>query len=834
MFQHNFSKVLTLSGDGRTEPLTLAQLRKRKGREELSDKVKEQLREEEQENARITGADEFASIKRHLPLLLESNKHDIASTALESYLNSFPRSTEAYFLLASVYEHAGAYDRALEAVRIAIYLEPESQKISGKVQAIENKALGQQRASLEMKVKCYSVSRLFEEWGAADSHVALDVAVSAELQRQIAADLSLLSPLSIGVSLESVSQYYENIETQYQTSYTDGVNSAKPFRLQDTFPFQCTATRKLRTGSLVMADVPFAIAPLLDGDNPKLFPTCFHCLKERPVLDQGFACPLFPKSCPFIFCSAECVLRNVNIHRQECGFITSVVFPLAKETGFSPGFVLLVLRALCRAYLERSLRKPEAEELQFFFRLHSFISDYKTQRPWIWNCIVSLSRGLCLFLPLEFRLFMGEIELREFIATIHSNVIPISYDSPAASIQRSASTASIGLALCHNTCSIGHSCIPTCSYVYTPDGRVVVRTILDVPQEGALTASFVEDLFLPTAIRKNIESSWKVISCSCKRCREVHEGNRHVRGQRCSDCIRGIRNPLHHPIIRGILDEQMKNHPRMKPAVGDTDKENREGRESDSFGWYCSLCGTLSPLDSNRCEALEVQLQAKLDEARAAWGVGETLKSRKLLEEINKQYSIQLHANHYILYTVNVFLSGLWSHGAGKDLNKALFYLRKAILAASAVLPFYHAEKAHLFSTYADITFALSVARKTQRRGLWNNEVVGEDVEQFILFSIGSDLLPIEAQWIAVVNSWICCGPKSAQWIANLQRLRHLVGTVGQHTPPLLYVPKVTNVERVANAVRRLLRNPGLTTKVIYCTRCLEFISCLNGGCCSF
>lgn len=821
MFEHHYLKVLTLSGG---DDEVISGVGKREDHKELSDELQKRLREEEQEKAQISGADEFASIKKHVPRLLESNKHDTAATALESYLKSFPRSIEGYFLLASIYEHAGAYGRALEVIHIAMYLQPTSQRINRKLIRIEDKALGQQKASLEMKVKCYSPSRLFEEWGSAASPEDLDEKIKTEVKHQIATDLSLLSSLSTGISLSAVSQYYENVNAEYEFNHISHIQL--PYRLHDTFPFQCIATKSLPVGSLLMADVPFAIAPLLDPNDPKLFPTCFHCLKERPTLDQGFACPLFPQSCPFLFCSSECVLRNVNIHRQECGFITSIVFPLAKETGFSPGFVLLVLRALTRAHLERSLRKSDAQEIQYFFRLHSFASDYKTQRPWVWNCISALARGLCFMLPLEFRCHMGETELSDFIATTHSNAIPLSYNVPSVSIQRSAPTASLGLALCHNVCSLGHSCVPTCSYTYTPDNRVVVRTLVDVPEDGVLTISFIEDLFLPVSRRKHLESSWKVLLCSCKRCREVHEGGRHVSGQRCENCVRGVRNPLQASIMRGILQNKMEQYPQTKSNTliqsdGKDEKENFNVEVLPS--WYCNLCGELSPLDANRCDVFEAQLNRIVKKAMSAWGVGERLKARNMLEETTKQYGTLMHPNHYILYRMNVFLAGLWSHGSGKNLGKALVYLRKAILAAHAVLPHYHAEKVHLFESYADITFALSVARKVQQRGPWMNEAdhVGatskEDIEYQLLFTTPASLLltPIEAQWLAVINALIVFGSKSAAWISALQRIRHLVRASGQqHTPPLLYVPKVTNVERAVSSIRRLLHNQGLTIKV--------------------
>eukprot|EP00923_Selenidium_pygospionis_P029791 GHVN01053009.1.p1 GENE.GHVN01053009.1~~GHVN01053009.1.p1 ORF type:complete len:1158 (+),score=90.86 GHVN01053009.1:33-3506(+) len=662
------------------------------------------------------------------------NRQDFktAVAVLEYYIGENPDSIPLYLALSHVLRQANELIEGMDVCRAALYLDPTNQKATLQLNHLEE---------LYLQNKC-----------------------------------QMPTPLLVSLLKEATAKPQK---------------SGQAFTFEAAPPFRVLAKRALKPGEEIHSEAPFVVVPNINAESPLLFPTCFHCLRERIDMDRAYSCPMFPHTCPYVFCSWECLLKNVRVHNSECGCMP-FVFSLARKSSLAPSLVHLLLRALIRASLQREVRSKKQEEILALFDLPGYVPNFKRSRPWLWNNIVTLAEGIRQNFPPHILLGLNDDELHELIAIFHTNAIPLFYEAPSAVFQRAAPVVAIGLGIFQTISSFQHSCVPTCSFVYTPEGEGLLTSITEIPEGGHLAFSLICDLFQPQNKRKDINSTWKIIYCGCARCTDPTDGGRHLRSQRCKICIRGFRSPGKSQNLRSILDGG--NLGNQKQGDVSAEAKNKWTQEP----WACNLCGPCSPQINLQSAALEQAVLAAYADAEKEYRKGKLITARRKMEDMRKQYVHLLHPNHHTMYNVHCLLAGLCCQRSGRDVLTALDCHRKATVAAEAVLPVFHAEKIHLYTTLNDTVFAASMMHKVSKRG-------PGCPHEFLL----------KALWMAAANAFIVWGAQSATSLAAIQRLRTFALMCGMSTPPTLHRARVGASDKLVTICRRLFGNNALSLEEV-------------------
>jgi ankyrin repeat protein len=696
-----------------------------------------------------------------LPNLLVEKNIDLAIDVLQEHCRLYSRDAKAYIFLGRLYELKNEYNVSLYFYKLAVFLKPESYNFLKMMKSALLRFLKKHQVSLSLKIQCYSYDIFYK-------NLFSEKMNSLELE-------SLLLQSELNILLDTI----EKSKNSNSILNNNLKNEKCLWEEEEIFPYYRYSKEIIKAGEILSYERPYAVAPILPLETYKTFTICFHCLRECSIRKTIFTCPLYPKTCPFLFCSSECVLQNSIIHQQECQFITRIVFPLSKKTGFSSSFILLVLRILIRAYNEECIEPYKKSNIRFFFQSSfSYYTTYQNNhenRFWIHSCLNDFVDDLFLLFPIEFLLGFNKKEMKYIISLIHTFCISVTCDS----LYRYGKHIKLGLIFSLEICHFQHSCLPNCCSIYTKDGILIIRSLETIHFGNQLTISYLDDLMLPTNQRKQLDSSLNILSCQCERCISIDEKQRYIRGQRCSLCIQGICNPSNYLFsdylyyLKKPTGFFFKKIQEMKQSFLDylinnsyyKTLENNKKNDilNHYFIWTCSKCGPLSLYDSQRCYELEKQAEDLLYKIKENYSLGERVMTLKLCDIFFSKYDIYFHNNHYISYHVHLYSVGIFQYY--KKYHQAFYHIICALHIAHHILPIFHYEKIHLYKVYSDL-----------------------------LLTCNSSLTSYDALWIAVVNAWFTCSPKSSQWIEALLCLRSIAKQINHHTPPMIKQPQLIQI----------------------------------------
>eukprot|EP01054_Gregarina_sp_Poly1_P000128 Gregarina_sp_Poly_1__127@NODE_1029_length_5298_cov_113_426114_g55_i1_p3_GENE_NODE_1029_length_5298_cov_113_426114_g55_i1NODE_1029_length_5298_cov_113_426114_g55_i1_p3_ORF_typecomplete_len484_score50_96zfRanBP/PF00641_18/9e03zfRanBP/PF00641_18/0_0064SET/PF00856_28/0_1SET/PF00856_28/3_7e03_NODE_1029_length_5298_cov_113_426114_g55_i1591510 len=347
-------------------------------------------------------------------------------------------------------------------------------------------------------------------------------------------------------------------------------------------------------------------------------------------------------------------------------------------------------KLLTQAHLSRltssGLADP-ADPVAVVSNYRSYESETRRIRPELYQAIRKLSRALCHFFPVPKLLYLSPEDCDDLIIRIHTHAIPISYDVPAAVLQGRVRVNEVsGLCLGTELAQVLHSCIPTCHLTYeAPAMKVNLVAASTILKGEPLSYSMVADLYTPVSQRKNLFASWKILDCTCGRCRDPSEGGRFCEGLRCRGCIFGIRCPTRHKRIALICvrDELPKD-----AALG-SDMPPLEDRD-----WECTNCGVLNKFESTFCNQLSADWVYRYNQILELFYI--TPVNRYRIDPLKQRLQLFLlfteaaklgHPNHFIVYNLGIKLCASFRRNPKKSSVKALEYLRLAFMSAKAVLP---------------------------------------------------------------------------------------------------------------------------------------------------
>ncbi|KAL8448479.1 hypothetical protein Emed_003813 [Eimeria media] len=574
------------------------------------------------------------------------------------------------------------------------------------------------------------------------------------------------------------------------------------------------ANKDLTPGDLILTEKPFVCTPLM-LDKGQILSSCFHCLGEREDPARAFSCPVSPHTCPFVFCSWQCLMKNGRMHSVECSGIP-IIYGAAKESGLDVTSVLHVFRTLVKAAMQREFKQPRAdgdfEENQdptsdvasLLLNLSSYEDAVKQGQPELFRRLTLLARRFQRSLPPHLLLHLTEKELVHFILVVLQYSPYVIGHSAAAAVQRQNPETTLGRVLAPATAMLHHSCVPTATVSLQEDGRIAVRALTFIPSGGFVCLSVEEDLFKPQKERKAVESPPRVFGCGCLRCTDNEEGGRLLRGIRCPKCVRGFLCPVKGAAMlarlkayegTGILTEPMlekvaskttavvaaakgivlKRVVSNKPEKTETnDVERAAASPLPDEQWLCGSCGLASKRATELCEAIERDAMERQQTAERFLAQGAHQRARRVYSSLIAEYCSTLHPQHAVLFNAHVILAGLLASQRGRNLPRALILLRRALVAAETVLPPTSMTKVHLYLKLAEITYQTMQLDKHCRRGP----------------SLPPEKI-LEPLFCALWNCVACLGGDASLSVVIGLRLRRFAGVFGVCTPPLLHVPVV-------------------------------------------
>ncbi|KAL8437789.1 hypothetical protein ACSSS7_000670 [Eimeria intestinalis] len=733
-----------------------------------------EARDREQDKRRLKELQEtreLLSLQQLLPELLQRGKFKEAEGAVCCFLDRNPRNADGLVLLAEVHTEQNSPIAAIAALWGAVHNCPNNRRLLRLVTQHEEAFL-LERCELPLQFKLRALEP------------------PQELRGRVAERRSVLDGFD-----------------------ADGSGAPLVISRQGTHT-AAFANKDLCPGDLILTEKPFVCTPLM-LDKGQILSSCFHCLREREDPARAFSCPVSPHTCPFVFCSWQCLMKNGRMHSVECSGIP-IIFGAAKESGLDVTSVLHIFRTLVKAAMQREFKQPRAEGdvegdqdptadvASVLLNLSSYEGAVKQGQPELFERLTLLARRLQRSLPPHLLLHLTENELVHFILVVLQYSPYVIGHSAAAAVQRQNPETTLGRVLAPATAMLHHSCVPTATVSLQEDGRIAVRALTFIPAGGFVCLSVEEDLFKPQKERKAVESPPRVFGCGCLRCTDNEEGGRLLRGIRCPKCIRGFLCPVKGAAMlarlkayegTGILTGPMLENVASKATtvvlaakgvvfkgVFSTKPEKTEASDAEPAiasplpdeQWLCGSCGLASKKTTKLCEAIERDALERQQTAERFLAQGAHQRARRVYSSLIAEYCSTFHPQHAVLFNAHVILAGLLASQRGRNLPRALILLRRALVAAETVLPPTSMTKVHLYLKLAEITYQTMQLDKHCRRGP----------------SLPPEKI-LEPLFCALWNCVACLGADASLSVAIGLRLRRFAGVFGVCTPPLLHVPVV-------------------------------------------
>ncbi|CDJ63752.1 hypothetical protein, conserved [Eimeria necatrix] len=607
---------------------------------------------------------ELILLHQLLPDLLQSNRVKEAEDVVCRFLDRNPRNADGFALLAEVYSHQNMLAAACESLWGAVHNSPGNRMLLRLLHSTEEQFVLQQcQLPLSFLVKTLLVPRPPEDSASQDIHDSI------------------------------CSKEGAPVVVFRQGSHVTSL-----------------ANRNLEPGDVVFRQRPFVLTPLI-LESGQIYTSCFHCLRSRNDPDTGFSCPISPHTCPFVFCSWQCLMRNSRIHAVECRAIP-VLLAAAKEAQFSATTVLHLFRTLVKAGLERQSRmsahqdkdmqRPPGDIVEQLLALNSYQAAVARGQPELYKQLVVLARRLQREFPEYMLLFLKEGELIDLILNIWQYSPLLTCPSVPSAAEGRNPDGAIGQVLAPAVSLLLHSCIPTCILCLEEDGQVAVKALTFIPIGGSLSISLEEDLYKSQRDRKHVMARPRVFGCGCIRCVDISEGGRLLRGIRCFSCVRGFLCPhksrsLSSRLVAYSTASAASGLSKVSSLEYSRDPEAREEKAREKmisagfncigagFGtereagdpalveeqWLCSSCGLDSTAASQRCRVLESEAEQQQAAAEKYLVAGAYIQARKEYTSLVRQYSTLLHPQHAVLFNAYTVLAGLLSSEPAADAPKA-------------------------------------------------------------------------------------------------------------------------------------------------------------------
>lgn len=263
---------------------------------------------------------ELRDIVIELPKLYERNDKEVISALVTSYLDRNPKSILAYELFTKFYVKIGDYKSALNLLYAALYLDRKNENLASLLRFCEERQVSKE-ARIPTKYKeriCYAERR---------KEHALPVPSATELGDEESDDNDEISDRS---KVES-GKYSE--ERSAKLSH-DKRNQTKGH--------VTLAKRDMEPGEVVLQVKPLILTQHIFSNN-YVYPTCYHCLRERSLSHKCYQCPVNPHTCTHIFCSWKCLAQNMKVHMEECPLLP-IISSAANEANLMIHLVLHIFR----------------------------------------------------------------------------------------------------------------------------------------------------------------------------------------------------------------------------------------------------------------------------------------------------------------------------------------------------------------------------------------------------------------------------------------------------------------------------------------------------------
>ncbi|KJP88847.1 hypothetical protein AK88_01537 [Plasmodium fragile] len=708
--------------------------------------------------------DELNEIINELPKLHERNDKEVMSALVTSFLERNPKSILAYELFSKFYLKIGDYKSALNLLYAALYLDQKNDKLVSLLRLCEERQV-RKEARIPNKYKeriCYQ-----------------------ERRKELPLPLPLAGGLHLSGEGRGGSSRGSDVESSGDSSGRSdgsdlaGERSARGIRtpLHPVKQLVVLAKRDMEPGDVVLQVKPLILTQQIFCDS-YVYPTCYHCLRERNLSSKCYQCPVNPHTCKYIFCSWNCFANNMKVHKEECPILATIC-AAAKEANLMLHLVLHIFRVLIKLRIDKEYKDKEQHILHDLFLNKSFYEVVRDNQVEIFNSFNTLANRIILEFPSSFYLHLKQKELVEFMLIVWQYSLSIKYYSPSSIIKQANPETTFGLVFSPEVTKLHHSCVPTCSFHYDEGGILTVRSICNIPQGGKLCISILSDPYLPLSVRKSFRGMARIFSCGCIRCTDSTENNLHLRSMKCPRCIIGYIYPMKTEALIEALNIEGEEEDR-KRGKGDVISEGKvedgaEGRvkevrrklEGQPERWLCSNCGKVSLQGNKRCVRLEKSIYAQYEEAEMKYMQGDIIQAKKKLLQIHNEVQYLLHPNHHILFNVYTLLAGLMRQDPNRALHESLIFLRKAVIAAENVLPVCSLEKVHLYAHLAHYTFNYSNQCK-----LYMKTGYSIDAESVI-----------EPIFASIWNSVVITGYNSTLTITLIQQMRTYATCFNVYSP---------------------------------------------------
>ncbi|XP_076045904.1 uncharacterized protein LOC143028137 isoform X2 [Oratosquilla oratoria] len=361
------------------------------------------------------------------------------------------------------------------------------------------------------------------------------------------------------------------------------------------------ASRDLPAGEVILEEAPLVIGPKQITE-----PICLGCYRR---VDGSYRC----SKCSWPMCGSKC--EEDPTHAPECDVTRRAGVYINIDNFTVPHHlyeVVTVLRGLMTAGQEPKRWRTGMERLNTRYLQLVGSPQYHENHQKVVQ-VLRTTFQLTNYPQLD----ASEAAIHTMLGLLQINHVPTK--TPYGEVQALYPQASL----------MSHSCIPNTKAVWTPEAKLVLKTVEPIEKGANITAMYTDILWGTRARRHHLRHS-RVIDCRCRRCRDNTELGTNFSALRCPKC------------------------PKASPVLSTSPLD-------DDAIWTCIKCKyeVLAPqvLQTN------LELGAEVEEAL----LDPTIVG---LEALQERWSKRVGSNHYHLHAVKHSLLQLYARSQEKAEDK--------------------------------------------------------------------------------------------------------------------------------------------------------------------
>jgi len=297
------------------------------------------------------------------------------------------------------------------------------------------------------------------------------------------------------------------------------------------------ATRDIQPGELIFTESAFQ--NVVAGES---LLNCIYCFKKQQLPSGGWSC----QTCQVVkYCNQDCEEKGYPIHKLECKLLKKWGSSILAECWDFTVFMLLLRLCLARykGIVENNLFKMNTStphsssssstysNFNDIFSLYSFHSIMTNLMEKYQNdCSLLLN-----LLPDPMRPSLEE--LQKFIGIIHINSFGLRHG---------------GSGVFYLASFINHGISNVCHF-HDKGVLMQIRATRFIKKGEELLFSYLDEDYEPVYTRQSVLWSQRCFLCSCERCLDKTEGERHIASYKCRHCQIGW-------IAPSILINQSTSH----------------------------------------------------------------------------------------------------------------------------------------------------------------------------------------------------------------------------------------------------------------------------------